>query len=275
MAVNNYPIYIISKGRADSRLTAKALDELGLPYRIVIESPEYDDYAEHIEDSKILVLPFHDLGKGSIPARNWVWQHSIKEGHKRHWIMDDNIKEFWRLNRNAKVKLANPIFMKLVEDFVDRYENIAMAGLNYDYFCPTNQKKAAYTMNTRIYSCILLSNDLTHRWRGKYNEDTDLSIRILKDGWCTMLFNTFLAGKVTTQVMKGGNTDHVYIDGDNRMKFAQSLADQHPDVAKVVWRFNRWHHLVDYSPFSKNKLIKKNIYIPEGINEHGMKLCDQ
>jgi len=32
-----YPVYIISKGRADTRLTAKALENLGVPYSIVIE----------------------------------------------------------------------------------------------------------------------------------------------------------------------------------------------------------------------------------------------
>jgi hypothetical protein len=45
------------------------------------------------------------------------------------------------------------------------------------------------------------------------------------------------------------------------------------DVAKFVWRFNRWHHHVDYKPYKKNKLIKKEgLIIPEGNNEYGMKL---
>ena len=34
----------------------------------------------------------------------------------------------------------------------------------------------------------------------------------------------------------------------------------HPDVAKVVWRFGRWHHEVDYKPFQNNKPILKNRY---------------
>jgi hypothetical protein len=58
--------------------------------------------------------------------------------------------------------------------------------------------------------------------------------------------------------MTGGNTDSVYNDGTNRRAFAESLANQHPDCASVVWRFNRWHHHVDYSRFKKNKLIKKS-----------------
>jgi len=92
----------------------------------------------------------------------------------------------------------------------------------------------------------------------------------LKDGWCTILFNAFLAGKVTTMRMKGGNTDELYKD-DGRKKMAESLVEQHPDIVKVVWRFNRWHHLVDYKPFKNNKLIKKsNLVIPEVVNNYGM-----
>ncbi len=73
--------------------------------------------------------------------------------------------------------------------------------------------------------------------------------------------------------MKGGNTDEVYGDTDNRRLFAESLKEQHPDVVKVVWKFNRWHHQVNYAPFKKNKLIKENnIEVKEGINEYGMRL---
>jgi hypothetical protein len=160
-----------------------------------------------------------------------------------------------------------------MEDFIDRYVNVAIAGPNYYSFCKKTDKVPPYYLNTRIYSCILIKNDLPYRWRGKYNEDTDLSLRALKDGWCTVLFNAFLAGKVTTLRMKGGNTDEVYKDTDNRKEFAESLQKQHPDVVKVTWKFNRWHHQVNYKPFKKNNLIKKDgLIIVNKINNYGMYL---
>ena len=248
---------------------------MGVPYHIVIEPQEYDKYAAVIDKSKILVTPFSNLGQGSIPVRNWVWEHSISMGEKRHWLLDDNIEAFNRLNRNEKPEVRTGAIFKAAEDFVDRYENIAMAGFNYYSFCKITSKLKPFNLNTRIYSCTLIKNDLPHRWRGLYNEDTDLSLRVLKDGWCTVLFNAFLAGKVTTQRMKGGNTCGIYDDTDNRKEFAESLVKQHPDVAKVVWRFNRWHHHVDYRQFKKNKLIKKDgRLIPKGVNNYGMKLIE-
>ena len=270
-----YPIYIVSKGRADSRLTSKALELINVPYRIVVEPQEYDDYASVINSDKILVLPFSNLEQGSIPARNWIWEHSINEGYERHWVLDDNIEQFNRLNRNLQVKVTSGTIFKCTEDFVDRYENVALAGFQYDYFAKAKTLLPAFYTNTRIYSCTLIKNDIDFRWRGKYNEDTDLSLRVLKAGLCTVLFYAFIQQKAQTMTMKGGNTDNVYVDGDNRLKFAESLVEQHPDVVKVVWRFNRWHHQVNYKPFKNNRLIKKpGMVIPDGVNNYGMKLIE-
>lgn len=269
-----YPIYIISKGRWETRKTSKALEYMGVPYMIVVEPSEYNNYANVINSDKILKLPSNlsELNQGSIPVRNWVWEHSIKNGYERHWILDDNIEQFNRLNRNLQVKVSDGTIFKCAEDFVDRYENIALAGFQYDFFAKAKTILPAFALNTRIYSCTLIKNDIPYRWRGKYNEDTDLSLRILKDGWVTCLFYAFIQQKAQTMKVKGGN-EKIYNETNNRKEFAESLQEQHPDVVKVVWRFNRWHHDVNYKPFKQNKLIKKdNIIVPDRINDYGMKL---
>ena len=271
-----YPIYIISKGRHESRLTSKTLEEMGVPYRIVVEPQEFDNYASVIDESKILILPFSNLGQGSIPARNWCWEHSIEEGHERHWLMDDNIKYFFRLNRNMKIPVSDGTIFNCMEDFTDRYNDVAFSGPNYFMFA---SRKCGgikpYLINTRVYSCTLIKNDLPMRWRGKYNEDTDICLRALKQDYRTILFSAFLQGKSTTMTMKGGNTDAVYIDGDNRMKFAQSLKDQHPDLVEVTQKFGRYHHQVNYEPFKKNKLIRKEgVEIQKGTDNYGMELIN-
>lgn len=58
--------------------------------------------------------------------------------------------------------------------------------------------------------------------------------------------------------MKGGNTDELYKQTggfDGRLAMAQSLQRQHTDVTKVVRKWDRWQHQVDYRPFKGNKLI--------------------
>jgi hypothetical protein len=143
--------------------------------------------------------------------------------------------------------------------------------MQYEKFLPARYKHIQpFRLNTRIYSCILIRNDLPYRWRGRYNEDTDLSLRALKDGWCTVLFNAFLAEKITTMRIKGGNTDELYRD-DGRLQMALSLQRQHPDVVKVAHKWGRWQHQVDYRPFKKNKLIlRPGVEVPPGVNNYGM-----
>ena len=281
----DYPIYIVSKGRWESRLTSKALERMNVPYFIIIEEQEYDQYASFIDPQKILILPRHylenydtfdDLGfsksKGPGSARNFAWDHSISINAPWHWVMDDNIASFQRLNRNLMVKVTNGAIFKASEDFVNRYENLAIAGFNYDFFCQSKEKHPPFILNTRIYSCLLIRNDIPYRWRGRYNEDTDLSLRALKDGWCTVQFNAFIQEKAQTQTMKGGNSDEFYFK-EGTMPKSQMLADMHPDVAKVVWKFNRWHHHVDYRAFKKNRLrFKPDLNIPDVVNNYGMKL---
>jgi hypothetical protein len=268
-----YPVYIISKGRWESRLTAKSLDKMGVPYNIVIEPQEYDAYAAVIDPDKILTLPFSNLGQGSIPARNWCWEHSVNAlGAKRHWILDDNIDGFYRLNKNLKTPVADGTIFRCAEDFADRYENVAISGFHYFMFASRKTKMPPFTLNSRVYSMILIQNDIPFRWRGRYNEDTDLSIRALKAGYCTVLYLAFLGMKSTTMTMKGGNSDQLYKD-DGRRKMAESLVEQHPDITKITWKWGRWQHHVDYSSFKRNKLVPRaGLVVPEGVDNYGMVL---
>jgi hypothetical protein len=283
-----HPIYIVSKGRAESRLTSKSLHEMGVPHYIVVEEQEHDEYARHIDSSATLLVldkqyqidydPCDDLGmtksKGPGPARNFAWEHSIKAGATSHWVMDDNIDGFFRLNRNFKVPALTGAIFAAMEDFVDRYDNVAMSGPNYFMFASRKSKQPPFALNTRIYSCNLIRNDMPYRWRGRYNEDTDLSLRMLKDGWCTIQFNAFLQMKLRTQTVKGGNTAEFYAK-EGTLPKSKMQVDLHPDVSKIVWRFQRWHHYVDYTPFRKNKLRHKpGVSIPAESNEYGMAYHD-
>lgn len=280
-----FPIYIPSKGRADSRLTMRQFDEIGISYRVIVEAHEHDAYAAVIDSDKLLVLPQRYIddydacmklddgqSRGSGPARNFAWDHSIEQGAAWHWVVDDNIRKFYRLNRNTRTPIGDGTIFRCMEDFAQRYRNVAQVGPNYIFFAKLKQKLPPFVMNTKLYSCILIRNDIPFRWRCRYNEDVDLSLRVLKAGWCTIQFNAFLAGKARTQTMAGGNTDAFYRAEGTGPK-ATMLANLHRDVVRVVWKFGRWHHRVDYRPFARNKLLRKpGIELPDGNHDYGMRI---
>jgi hypothetical protein len=281
-----FPLYIPSKGRADSRLTMRALDAMQVPYSVIVEAQEYDAYAAVIDARKLLVLdpqfqadydPCDELGatksKGPGPARNFAWAHALAHGHAWHWVMDDNIRRFQRLNRNYKITVTDGTIFRCMEDFCLRYANLGMAGPAYDFFTKRKVKLHPVIMNTRIYSCNLIRNDLPFRWRGRYNEDTDLSLRILKSGWCTVEFNAFLQQKAMTQTVKGGCDAEFYAREGTKPK-SEMQVKLHPDVSQLVWKFGRWHHTVDYRRFQKhNRLVlRRGVTIPRGVDDYGMTL---
>lgn len=296
---NQFPLYVVSKGRSKYLATSRELTLMRVHHFIVVEPQQADDYraavAKRQVNATVLELDMsykerYDLcdnlgmskSTGPGPARNFVWDHATAGGHAWHWVMDDNILGFWRMNRNVCVRTYTPAFWRAMEDFALRYKNVAMAGPNYCMFVPRRQKYPPAVFNTRIYSCNLIRNDVPYRWRGRYNEDTILSLDMLKGGWCTVQFNAFLQKKLATQRMKGGNTAEfyhaegtvphgaVYADTGTVAK-TKMLVAVHPDVARAVFRYGRYHHHVDYSRFKTQKLILRDgVEIGDSPNDYGM-----
>lgn len=291
-----YPFYIISKGRHESMYTSRAFAKMKLHHYIIIEPQDLENYEKALEhfDLKpyvtLVVAPFSNHGDGPGRARNYAWDHSIHLGAERHWVFDDNIKDFYRLHEGNRYRVMTSAIFNAMEDFVDRYTNVMIAGPNYYFFCASTQIYPPYVANTRIYSALLIKNDCRHRWRGRYNEDTDLSLRVLKDGDTTIQFNAFLQGKSGTQLVKGGNTDEFYhkegetdkkawrqgvMNSTGTINKSKMLYDMHPDVTTLTWKYGRAHHFVDYSSFARNKLIfKPGIKIERRINNYGMEFTD-
>ena len=267
-----HPIYILSKGRSSispSRMTWWNLKKLGLDFKVVVETQEYDEYLKTIPENNLIKLPENlcNLGQGGIPVRNFIWEHSQTLGHTHHWIMDDNLGGFYRLHHNTKLRVESGVYFNMIEDFMDKYNNLYITGLGYSSDNPEIDKsRKSVITNSKIYSCILIRNDLDQildeKWRGKYNEDVDLVLRVLKKGLPTVGFQSFTCKKEKTGGMKGGNTE-IY-SGTESNKFdgfqkkVDSLLEQHPDVVKQTnerHTDNRPHHQVDYTPFKQNKLI--------------------
>lgn len=295
-----FPLYIPTKGRSQYMHTSKALTAMGIRHNLIVEPQEVEKYLAAIEamglDADVIELDLSfkrdyelcdDLGltksTGPGPARNFAWQHSIENGFAWHWVMDDNIEWFYRFNNNLKTPCKSPAFFRAMGDFCERYENVAMAGPNYFMFAARKVLSPAFVLNTRIYSCNLIRNEVPFRWRGRYNEDTILSLDLLKAGWCTIQFNAFLQDKMETQRLSGGNSTEFYLaEGtrDGGAKYAiggtdaksEMLVNVHPDVATLTHKFSRTHHEVDYSRFKQRLIYSPGIAPEPGVNNYGMEL---
>lgn len=250
-----YPVYILSKNRYDYEraLTARFLARDGVPFTIAVETAQVDDYRRLMDrlgvpDEWVADIGFDNLGQGCSSVRNWITDHARDNGFKRQWQLDDNSRGVYRLYQKMRIPCEAGLGFRVCEDFTDRYENVGLSGLNY-YMFGVNAPKPFYH-NVHVYSCTLVNTDITCRWRGPYNEDTDMCLQVLADGWCTILLNTFLIHKVAAFSGKGvskrtveGGMSSLYRQ-DGRLEMARSLERRWPHVVSVKRRFQRPQHVV-------------------------------
>jgi hypothetical protein len=284
------PVYIASKGRADVATTPLALDRMGVTYRIVVEDFEHDKYAARYGEHKVIVMPQRYIDdydpvddrpagtpKGSGPPRNFALDHALESGHQWCWSIDDNILYFGWLHNNRRIPTGDSMIFDAMDEFVQRYENIGLAGPEYWWFVKARSPQAApFVVNRRVMSCYLMRTDNGIRWRSRYNEDIVFAIANLRAGWCTVNFRVFLQFKLRTQTMPGGLHKDFYSHepGGGTLWKAQQLVKMHPDVARLQWRFGRMHHWCDWSQFEDMHLIRRADWTPDQSGHYSPQLID-
>jgi TET-Associated Glycosyltransferase/Protein of unknown function (DUF3102) len=252
LVLPRYPVFVPSKGRyqEERALTVRWLIHDGIPFRLVCEWAELEAYGRLVGDERCVVLP--ESGRGVTYSRNFIRDLAESEGHTQHWQLDDNMGPPRRLHDGERIPCAGGPALAFVEDFADRYENVAVAGLAYQMFVPDDSP--AYRWNVHVYSASLINHGFLGRWRLLYNEDVDLCLQALDTGcWTTLLVNAFMVDKKTTMTVAGGNTDSggpISYQGDGRRRMAHSLAEMWPDDAEVGIRYGREQHVVNWNKFT-------------------------
>ena len=273
-----YPIYIVSKGRSWMHRTHTSfwLSAMRVHHYICVEPSDFENYSNcilnqseycHIlqmdmEYKKLYNTLSDRLGNinstGSGAARNFCADYSRKNGFHWCWILDDNVRGFYRIWRGRKIFSFTPEIFCSLERFVERYTNIGLAGLNYSMFLVNQDQRPPYVTNSKVYSFGLWNLDCPFvAQEGRYNEDVIQSLKILEQGWCTVQWNLYTGNKLRTQTCKGGNTEEIYgKEFGGTFSKTQMLVERFPQYAKLVWKFSRWHHVVDYTSFTQKLKIK-------------------
>lgn len=250
---HDYPVYIISKGRYKITLTADIFEKAGIDYLIAVEPQEYDLYVKKLGEKRVLKLPFKNLGLGSYPARNYCWEHAKSKGHKYHWLFDDNIQYFSKWIDGKRKKWPNILSALIYVEQNAKKTNIDISGFEEPNFVVKPPKKP-FKQNCHVYSAMLIKNNLPYRWRLKYNEDIDLCLQVLHNKGKTSSCIYYMADKVSTaNKMKGGNQTELYKGNDPKKNLlkAKMLQVVWPQYVKVVIRFKRHHHLINWKIFQK------------------------
>ena len=280
-----YPVWIPSKGRHEwtRALAARWLAQEHVPFRLAVESKEVGAYTELVDrlglDRDVVVdIGYSDRGEGAAPARNLIRGWAEATGAARHWQIDDNCHGMWRWYQRRRVPMAAGLGMRLIEDFTDRYENVALSGPTYVFFQNAARVPKPFTTNVHVYSFTLINHEFKAQWRGPYNADTDICLQALAADWCTILFEAFACGKEAAfnskgqRTAKGGMSE--MFEGDGRLKMARSLERRWPGVVTVTRRFRRPQHLVDWKKFDTPLKLRADVDLGKlpPVDEHDMTL---
>ena len=217
-------------------------------------------------DADYLVTPFSNLNQRSIPVRNFIWDHSNELGAKRHWCIDDNIRDWRHFNGKDRIRMHSGLALRMVENFCDRFSNVGVYGPYYTFFTIPRTVKVPYRKNVHVYSCMCVKNDLPCRWRGPWNEDVDLCLQSLAIKHCTIGTHFITADKMATMTMKGGNSDE-YQNLDSRAYGSRTLQQRWPGVVELKNKYGRPHfHIKDNWQLFKDIPLKRDPdYVPEDI----------
>lgn len=266
-----YPVYVLSKSRPRTCITAHRLVRDQVPFRLVVEPAQVDEYREANSAATLLITPRDSMGATGV--RNFIADHSTAAGDERHWQLDDNMQGYRRLYHGRRFPVAAGIALRVVEDMTDRYTNIGVSGHNYTMFVP-DTSTTPYYLNCHVYSSVLIWNRMPYRWRLPLNDDTDLCLQVLSGGLCTLAVNVFNVHKVRTGNMRGGQAQLYH--GHGRLKMAKTLERVWPHVVTTERRFGRAQHVIrgQWRGFDTPLIRRTDIdwdNLP-AVDEYGMRL---
>ena len=273
-------IYIISLGRFEYLDTAKSLEEMEQNYFIVVEPFEFELYKDRMKNFKFgTVLScgvnFHELKDGSKHVRNWVHRRNIKNGSTHYWLLDDNMRGFYRHHLNQYRKVKDGSCFYYVEKLQKHFKNVGICGHAYKSDTPAIDKGRSHlNVNSKVYSSFLIDVKLCKKledcsmniWRGKYNEDIILCIDSLRKGLSTFTTSQYVCDKMTTGRRKGGNQKDLYKkngDGnwDSKIK-TDYLMETFVDLSKkdlITYsdrRGKKYHHYINWKEIERIVGIK-------------------
>ena len=141
-------------------------------------------------------------------------------------------------NKGKGVKCNSNYAFKTAEEFVERYENVGIAGFTNTAFAFSKSKP--FSLNQQVYCCILFLNEMPFKWRSKYGDDVDMTLQTLSGKYCTVNFNIFAIDKLASGTMKGGNAE-IYKD-DGRLNVVKSLNALWPHLIQYKQKWGRPTH---------------------------------
>jgi hypothetical protein len=214
---------------------------------------------------------------GTSGIYNFLLSFSRAMGEKKFWTMDDDIigiamkahkgddlmkngevydkNNFYRCSKIVEDYGFNyKNFMKSLEDVSDKARNPGFVSL--EKFGLVFALPIFWKLGTRAYSYYLTDNSSQCNHLGALNNDVTTSLEMSKRGYVQMMFEGICYNSLPTQ-QGGGLTEQYKRFGT--LEKGKRLVKSEPSCARIVERYSRVHHIVDYNYYNTQRLVGKPI----------------
>lgn len=214
-----YPIYIPSKGRAQTATTPALLDNADVPYTLVVEPQEYDSYTQQYPHANYHVLERNNAGIAYV--RNAIL--ALNKG--RYWMMDDDLKGLYRVVRKRCNRENAAAILMEAQAYFERASLIAQLGLEYQQIAWSASKP--FALNSYCDVCVCIDAALAgvqYRKEVELKEDRDFTLQLLASGLSTLrvLHLAFAAPENGTN---SGGLKPVYMQTDREINAVNRLCE--------------------------------------------------
>lgn len=269
-------IYIISKGRPQCT-TARTLQKIKYPgewYIVCGNNDEtIDEYRNNFGDEKILVFDwyeeikhtdtldnfgFDNIPSGACPVRNATQRIAKERGENRCWQLDDDYTSFQRYDHHSKknkiIKDGGVLWRSMYNiakfGYVIGAANVGFS-LSTKEVCPDQRKSFA----RRVFNAHNMPVDGFIEWRGRLNDDLINAMLVHHAGRIEFQLKYLSISTKQTQSESGGLTEFYKVVGTVRKTAYAVLID--PKHVKLVTRFGRYHHKVDWQKICAKIISEK------------------
>ncbi len=264
------PIFIPSRGRSrQQRGTLHNLVAANIPATVVVEPHEVALYQALVDSLiaasrqqaetelkpsdeelpprerflrsswPVVSLPLSDQGVSYV--RNFILhtlapKAEVGRGDAFFWVMDDDIRDFFRADGKANVKVAFPEMLQIAFERAKLYPDAAIFSLEYSFFAYTYVDTSvainSYNNIAVLFNRRLLPQQLQYRWR--IREDYDFTLQLIRAGGKTVRFRNLSFNVPRMKDIKGGMTEFYESKTDEICKANKVFVAEWCSVAREV-----------------------------------------
>jgi hypothetical protein len=237
-AHNAIPIYICSKGRASKPKTADLLAAASLPFVVVVEPQDYDEYEAFRPEYRYQVMDTND--GGYVHVCNYIHAAAIAAvavdgAPPWFWMLDDDIDAFYTAGDGKCTKCDAATAIRGAEEYFVENDSIAQASLEFQQYAWSATK--SWVLNTACRAAVCTHAPRTRRLHRRpevdLKADTDFSLQVLASGYHTARITRYAFGTGKYGRSVGGN-DFAYAAPQAEERCVEALCRLWPGIVAPV-----------------------------------------